>query len=304
MSFHPRRWKAIRNSWVDFIPLIDPPGSRPKVTLSDFLEETEILAGVSRSLGKVTTVSVPRAEVPEIVFREATYCMHKALYVLGSSESHINMGMPTWSLPAAYQSAFFSARAIMGFLGVGMAEFHQASAAVDLCRNMQDLRPQRLVEIGAFSEEVPFHTLGVLFDHRQIWLLFQRVLRVTSCDIWPSGWANYLSLLDVGEITRQRHGLHYQVGYWVTDDLHQFIHPEDFPDVLPTGTGRDLFDNTRRNFSFILASIINGLAIRLFEDLGQVTTRLSDERTVVYNGFSIERHPLFADQLKDYAIPR
>ncbi|HSH38933.1 MAG TPA: hypothetical protein VK993_09115 [Chthoniobacterales bacterium] len=303
-SFNPRRWEPIRNSWADFIPLIDPPGSRPQVTLSDYVADNEVLVGVEMPVNKLVTRHVPRTEVPELVFREAVYWLHKGLHVLGSCEAEIQKGNPTWSLSSAYQSAYFSGRAVLAFLGVTVAEFRHVSAAVDICRDMHGVRPQRLESTGAFLEEIPFHTLGLLFDHRQLWQLFQRVIRVTNCHVWPADWANFLAMLDIANITRQRHQLHYRLEYWLMDDLFEFSYPEDFPDVAATGIGRELFETTRPNFSLILATLIARMALRLFEDLSQITERLSTERALLENGFSYDRHPFFADPLRaDAGMP-
>jgi hypothetical protein len=299
-SFRPRQWKIVRNSWAAFVPLIDPPGSRPAITLATFLEDSEILVPVSVRRNQLTGLKTSRGEVPEIIFREAVYWLHKALYVLGASETHINTGLPTWSLTVAYQSAFFSARSIIGFLGVSVTEVNGVTFCGDICRDVQGIRPKRAMEMGAFDEEVSFYTIGIRFEHRHVWSLFQRILRVTSCDVWPDGWANYFAQLKVSEITKQRHGLHYRLTYWVEDDLYTFLHPDGFCEVSPSGNNRTLFDSERTNFSLTVALSITRLALVLFSDLCQITNRLSDESRLINECLSLERHPVFADVLKGY----
>jgi len=259
------------------------------------------MVGVSPTRTKVTTIKAARGEVPATLFREAVYWLHKALHVLGASEAQVSNGLPTWSLSVAYQGAFFSARSIMSFLGVGVAEIDQTSVCGDICRDMQGLRPQLLAEIGAFEEETSFHTVGSRFEHIHIWRLFQRLLRITSCDIWPAGWANYLAQVDVSEITKQRHRLHYKLTYWVTDDLHTFLYPDSFRDVTPSGEGRNLFDAVKDNFSLTLAFSVTRLALMLFSDLSRMTNRLTDERDIMDRCLSPERHPLFVDTLREHA---
>jgi hypothetical protein len=300
-SLRPRRWHTLRNSWTDFVPLIDPPGSCPDVTLSRYLEDTDILIDLIVTRNKLASVKASRGEVPEIIFREAVYWLHKALHVLGASEMQVSTGLPTWSLSVAYQSAFFSVRSIIAFLGVSVGEVNQISFCGDICRDVQGIRPQRVAEMGAFDEEVSFHTVGIRFEHKHVWLLFQRLLRVTSCDIWPEGWANYFAHVDVSKITKQRHELHYRLAYWVADDLYRFLYPEDFREVAPSGEGRTLFDELRINFSLTVGFSITRLALTLFADLCRITNRLSDEQELMREYLSTERHPIFADILKDYA---
>lgn len=247
--------------------------------------------------GEFTTTPHPRGEVPEIIFREAVFWMHKALHVLGASEMHVDMGLPSWSLSSAYQSSYFAARSILAFFGVSVAEMQHISVVVDLCRDMQGMRPQRMAQIGAFEEEILFRSIGVLFDHRQVWRLFQRILRTASCTIWPEGWANYFAQLDLADLTKQRHGLHYQLHYWVLDDLHDFVHSSDFRNVAPTGTNRDLFDTEKLNFSLTVSTAMTRMALLLFKDICGHTNRLVEERSRMLNAFSIERHPLFSDTL-------
>ncbi len=199
-AFGWRRWPSIRTSWPQFVGgAMQPSGRAPDVTLSGLLEEGGVLMSVPEK-GALTSTRHPRGEIPELVFREAVFWLHKALHVLGASEVHVEMGLPTWSLSAAYQSAYFAARSMLGFLGVSVAELKHVSVAADLCRDMQGVRPLKMARIGAFDENVEFRSLGVLFDHRQIWLLFRRILRTTSCTIWPEEWATFFS-----NVEHQRH---------------------------------------------------------------------------------------------------
>src|ERR1700722_15905283 len=103
--FNPRRWNAIRASWPRFMGKpIEPPGSPPETTLSELLDQGGLISEVPEK-NKITSRKHSRAEVPEIVFREAVYWLHKGLHVLGASETHIDLGLQTWSLSAAYQSS-------------------------------------------------------------------------------------------------------------------------------------------------------------------------------------------------------
>lgn len=297
-AFGWRRWPSIRTSWPQFVGgAMQPSGRAPDVTLSGLLEEGGVLMSVPEK-GALTSTRHPRGEIPELVFREAVFWLHKALHVLGASEVHVEMGLPTWSLSAAYQSAYFAARSMLGFLGVSVAELKHVSVAADLCRDMQGVRPLKMARIGAFDENVEFRSLGVLFDHRQIWLLFRRYCVQPAALFGQRSGQHFFGMLNISDITRQRHGLHYQLQYWVLDDLHNFVYSEPFQNVDPTGTGRELFDREKPNFSLAAGAVLTRMALALFKDVRTLTNRLAGEREMVAAAFSTERHPLFAETLR------
>src|SRR5438552_326767 len=101
-SFGERRWNSIVATWPQFVGApIDPPGSAPELTLSDLLQQGGVLVNLPTK-NELTSVDHPRGEIPYIIFREAVFWLHKACHVLGASEAHVDMGMPTWSISAAY----------------------------------------------------------------------------------------------------------------------------------------------------------------------------------------------------------
>jgi hypothetical protein len=101
------------------------------------------------------------------------------------------------------------------------------------------------------------------------------------------GWSTYFAQLNMGDLTRQRHGLHYHLHYWPLNDLHEFNNVE------PTGIGRELFDSEKVNYSLAIGSALTRMAVLLFNDLCPLTKRLDIEQKKVVDSFSFERHPLF-----------
>ncbi len=78
-SIVTRRWDAMRTAWIDFgIPTIEPPGSAPDTTLSIFLEDLAPFSGVESPEIVDTVVKISPGEVPDIIFREAVYWLHKS----------------------------------------------------------------------------------------------------------------------------------------------------------------------------------------------------------------------------------
>ena len=297
-SISLRRWDATQAAWINFgIPTIDPPGSAPETTLAGFFEEIELFSDVALDEIQNTPIMVSRGSVPDLVFREAVYWLHKSIHVLGASESHVDLGMPTWSLSAAYQSGFFAARSIMAFLGFAVGEVQGVSVVVDLCRNLHGLSPRKVAELGAFEEELSLRSLGFLFGHVHIWRLFQRLLRVVTRVPWPTGWTTFFHHLEIADLTKQRHSLHYHLGFWVMNDMHESVHSEAFGNVSFTGEARELFDSNDDNFSLAAAFTLSRMALSLFQSFGSVTNRLASEQALLSGVCHQDRHPLFSEAL-------
>jgi len=293
-----RRWDATQTAWINFgIPFIDPPGSAPELTLTGFLGENEFFADIALDAIANTPILVSRGGVPEMIFREEVYWLHKSIHVLGASEAHINLGLPTWSLSAAYQSGFFAARSILAFLGIAVGEVRGVSVVVDLCRNLHGMSPRKVAELGAFEEEISLRSPGYLFGHAHIWRLFQRLLRVVTRVPWPNGWTTFFHQLEIADLTKQRHSLHYQLGFWVMNDMHVNIYSESFRDVGATGEARELFDSKGENFSLAAAFKLFRMALSLFQSFAAVTNRLASEQALLRGVCNSDRHPLFSDTL-------
>lgn len=296
LSLLDRQWDVIKTSWIAFIPLIEPPGKPPPTTLSSILEA--IFPDGATEKGTITELLVERAEIPEIAFREAIYWLHKAVHVLGASEKHIEGGLPTWSLSAGYQCGFFSARSILAFHGIAVGEHEKTSFVFDLCRDTRTVSGERLADIGAFREDLAVRSMGYLFGHKEIWLLFQRLVRTVKKTPWPEDYISFYKALDSVDLSRQRHSLLYDLEFWVMDDLCDAVFSEPFRDVKRTGGGKDLFDPKSPNFSIALGLTLSQMAWQLFDSLCQRTNRLEAERELLERILSPERHPFFSDAVR------
>src|SRR5262249_42040472 len=113
----------IRAKWLEFLPTLEAPGSRPISALSDFAS----LVGI---LPHVPDDGEERREIPGLrqeVFREAIFLLHKASSVVGAAQKQVKSGMLTWALSDAYRGAFFALKALFGILGiffVGVGDRH------------------------------------------------------------------------------------------------------------------------------------------------------------------------------------
>lgn len=298
-SLVSRRWDVVCSSWRSHTPKIDPPGSAPCFTVTRYLDESGLFAELMPKKHGLTHIRNSREEVPSLVLREAIFWLHKAVHVLGVCESQVDLGRLTWSSSDAYQATYFAARAITSFMGVAIAEVGNSSVVVELCRDQRGLRPGKIAEIGAFEDEIHILSLGVLFDHRQIWSIFKRIIRTTTRLTWPDDLATYFCNIDVATLSRQRHRLHYQVDYWIMPDMHEFIHSDSFRDVSPDSCGRALYSSDRVNYTFSIAYSLAQLALQMFRDICSMTNRLSAELSLLKQTLSPERHPMFSNTLRE-----
>lgn len=298
LLFLERRWDKIRDSWIAFVPLIEAGGKPPpeELLLANALEA--LFPSGAPQKGAVSSLEgFPRAELPEIVLREAIYWLHKATHVLGASEKHIEDGLPTWSLSAGYQAAFFAARAVLAFHGIAVGEHDGASFVIDLCRDSRGVPSARMDSLGAFNEEVSFRSTGYLFGHKEIWSLFQRLLRIVKHTCWPEDYLVFYRELDLTDMSRQRHSLHYNLEYWVMDDLCDTVFDDAFANMAPTGAGKMMYQPKASNFSIAIGLTATQMAMQLFEGICELTNRLQAERELFQKVLNLDRHPYFAERI-------
>ena len=117
-----RRWETIKGKWIKYIPDIKPPGTPPRVLFSEVEDFQSSAQRLSVSQDDLCT----RADISGIrslALWEAIFLLHKAAHVLSAAELHAKIGVLTWSLSSAYQSCFFSAKSILNFVGINIAEY-------------------------------------------------------------------------------------------------------------------------------------------------------------------------------------
>lgn len=293
-AFGYRKWSLLRGGWCDFDPVVGP-GQPPLPTLSGYLQSSGVMPGELKN--RFTDTESPRESIPGITLSEAFYWLHKAIHVLGAAESNIQAGCPTWSLSSAYQAAYFAARSILGLLGVSTGELGRITVATDICRNIQGTKPQRLQELGPFLPDAHFRSPGFFFQQSHIWQLFQRVLRVSDIQAVPSDWTNFIIGLDSGDLTRQRHSLHYQVDYWVLDDMSTFQYPDDFMALPIRGTGSNLYDHTKPEFNLCVATLLIQFGLRLSRELAEVSQSFNLQHCQFGALALAARHPFYSETL-------
>lgn len=290
-----KRWDNIRSNWIRFIPNMKPAGYPPELSISNIEGFQSCASRLSNGNGFV------REHIPGIqshALLEAIFLLHKASHVLSAAELHIKMGVQTWSLSSAYQASFYSAKSILNFIGINIAEFNKKSIVCDLWPEPDKLsKTHRNIGEISDSEDVVFWKTGTILDHKSIWLIFQRIIRVTRINLWPDEYVKSILKLNVTDFAKQRNSIHYSNNKWPGNDLFDFVLGNGFgtvPDKLV-----DYFDESYNNkdFTVVLSFIIFRMAYLLLKDLSHNTNKLNNEIELIISTFQKERHPMYCDQL-------
>lgn len=183
-----RKWAEICAEWINFLPEIDTPGSRP-LMLSEDLEEFKKIASEIPAQGSIIT-SVEGFR--ELAFQEAVFLLHKCSHVVGVSERHVKADVRTWALSDSYHGALFGAKSSNIFLGIQFAKVGNRNYLIDLFPEPEKKKGKPVTvepEIRPIKI-IPFNKRP---EHRHHWAIFQRLLRITSIE---SVFEKYLGILD------------------------------------------------------------------------------------------------------------
>lgn len=257
-----RTWTDVRDWWANYIPVIDPPGSPPADVVGNLPSVGKVLKNVQDD--------APWEEDEEVgglragVLAESLFTLHKAANVLGAAQVHVGKGLCSWSLSSAYHAAFFSAKAVLGLLGVTVIETNNRTYLIDVWPPPK--KKKNLIN-------APSNTLFQLthrVEHRQIWAWFQRMLRVTTVDevTWPKKCVEGITDLDINDFARQRNTLHYATIEWPFQDLHQCVVMEQFgrhPAGLADGDA--VSDPDNEDFSIALGLVTLRMAYQMVRDI-------------------------------------
>lgn len=291
-----RDWVDLRSRWLSHIPEIQPEGSGLAGGLNS-IQGLEDLGSQALSAGEpVDRVDLPG--VREAVLHEGIFFLHKALHVIGVAETAAVNGMATWSLGIAYQASVFSARAVLCFLGIDIFEANNKTIMID-CWTLGSIKK------GARGVKEELRTVSVRNlghdrpDHRALWRILQRALRVARIDLWPELAFSKLRNIDEGIFARQRNALHYRSDFWVYEDLHSSLCPLNFGDL---GQHKDVLAGERKDFSMTLGLLLANLAAELMRDLCLSTNRLNRELALVDQCLVEGRHPLLMDFRESAAL--
>jgi hypothetical protein len=286
------RWEDICERWLEYVSEIDPPGSAPPEGVSDFLPFRKVAADLSAESG------TPRREqvngLREYAFREAVYLLHKAIHVSGVAETSVQRGYKTWPLADAYQAALFGAKSILGFCGIVLAEYEKKGVLIDLFPKEQDTQKRRQkLKLKLLSDpEVELTKLSIRFEHRHVWMIFSRMIRVFRLTVWPDEYVTAFARIQASDYAKQRNDLNYKNEYWTFDDLFSFDFDAAFGKYTNGLDNRLQYDPVS-DFSVTLCLSVIRLCRLMLDDICSVTNLLDPELELIAKNMT-SRNPLFA----------
>ncbi len=259
-----RDWSNVRGIWLDQSIRFDGDDWSPAMEVSELISLQSWLSeylGDRQNVDKLDTTNSIDGLLPSLAL-ESIYVAQKAAHVLSGAESHTSIGMHSWSLSSAYQSALLSARAISGLLGVVVTEIRNQSIVIDVfsevVRRKSEPRPTIRIRASKIDRS----------GHSQQWTLFQRLMRNTqiSESVCPKSLCRVLGDLPESEFTKQRNSLHYRVDKFPFEDLRTLR-----PKVAILDTGFDLqtidSDEPNPGRCFLLAMALMRLFRAMLADL-------------------------------------
>lgn len=294
------RWPDVAERWLQYLPKIDPPGSAPTEGLSEFIGFTQVAADIDN-------YEIPHKQqvdgLREYLFREGVFLLHKAMHVSGCAENQAKVGYKTWSLPEAYQSALFAAKAILGFAGIGLAEYNSKAVLVDIFPKEEDTQKRRSkLKLQLLDDPaIQFTKLNMRFEHRHVWSILKRMLAVYQMSrVWPEEYISALRNVDANEFAKQRNELNYKNQCWIFEDIHNPVIDESFG-IYNGKIEESVNYSLESSFSVTIAILLMRLAILQFTSISANTSLMNEEIKVVTANLSVERHPLFLDAFPAFA---
>lgn len=274
-------WNVLRPAWLDHIPEIQPPGSKPVEVLAendqlrrevDFVEKT----------GEHRFVAIPNPA--GFVFHESVFLTHKAIRVWCAAAHQAATGLPTWSVSTAHQSSMLSVRALLGLCGIAYIEVGNQYFLVDSFPAAPKGRRALYPALSAADNEIQMLRVRERMGHHHWWGVLQRLLR-TSADrfsCWSYPFHSELQSCDVGILTRHRNRLHYDLS-WFHGDLFESQIVEAF-----IGFDSELMqsvveetENDESNITLILNMVLLGNVISMIADLSTSSSRVAQEFEII-----------------------
>ena len=267
-------WGVLRTFWYRHIPEISRVGQEPQDTIErniDFQKEAVV---APRGGDHRFHVSVNPAPT---VFREAVFVLCKAVRVSCESASQAADGLPTWAISTAHHSSIFALRAFLAFCGITYVVSERGTFLVDVIPHHQrGNRKKKIRDVGSNREIQLIRTSQM--GHKEWWMLYQRMLRISKGFPWSLPVSRTLSLCDPRVFSMHRNQIHYRLR-WFYDDLldgcqvnsfgnYERYEPETLVDALSTRNGSD--------GTLFLNQVLIGNTISLLSDLGRVSNRVAN----------------------------
>ena len=289
-----RAWQHIVDDWLNYLPDLDTAGSAPDIDLDDFY----LLQSAIKKQSSVDSFKDELDKLRAYTFHEGLFLLHKATHVVGASEIHAQQGMTTWSISSAYQGTLFGAKAIMHLLGIAITSQDNNNWIIDCYTERQKLTSkEKKLGLKPLPTTLFFKTGLRRIEHRHIWAIFQRIMRVTKfsgdsiemiCDSLSS------SSFDVLDFAKQRNMLHYDNHVWFFNDMFEYVVKNEFG-FRDQFTSEDFrYQRPDSDFSMVIALSIIHFGITLLTEIAAKTHKLDDELDLVRKIVCPERHPILS----------
>ncbi|MBI1189821.1 MAG: hypothetical protein GC200_03960 [Tepidisphaera sp.] len=273
-----RDWSKIRQEWKSYVPNHKSPIPLPE---DEIYELTSMASELKRMSGVDCRDDLIEYEIEGLrtaVFQEGIGLLHKACNVLRAGADAGTAGYRTWSRSNAYHAAFFGMRSVLALLGVIVSRSKDRGAdyQTDIWHERRTKRPPSLTGC-------PFAIRVIQRDrveHKELWGVFSRVLRVTKIDdsVWPKSKQNPLRTMAPGDFGKFRHKVHYRSVGWCFLDVDDVSERDDLSALAKDAVEfRGLGNADDPDFPFALGVHVTSLAAALVFDLGKDIPLLAQE---------------------------
>jgi hypothetical protein len=200
-----RNWATIRDLWISHLPSIDFDAQYPEPTLA------QLPPLIYPTLNASGLAELPYVDgVREAIFREAMLLSRKFIYCTSLLPTLSNTGKNTWTAIAAYEAAFYGAKAFCFLLGIAPLN-RNSKVYVDAFYEREQKQGKR--KIIAY-DTLRFHLLGDRLTHEVLWALTVRLLNTTDFDAEQVEIQTDLKIIDWEKFQSFRNLILYDGSFW------------------------------------------------------------------------------------------
>lgn len=200
-----KSWDVLRDIWIAHLPLIDFGDQFPDPTVSQ-LPSLNYPPFNASGLAELPYVEGLR----EAIFRESILLTRKFIYCGSLMPTLSGAGKTTWTAVAAYEAAFYGAKAFCYLLGIASTG-RNSNVFVDGFYEIE--RRQGKQRIKAY-DTLRFHKFEDRLTHEVLWALTARLIETTT---FPEELRNVqvqLRLIDWDKFSSFRNRVYYDGSFW------------------------------------------------------------------------------------------
>lgn len=157
---------------------------------------------------------------------------------------------------------------------------------------MVDVFPAPVKDAKDYTE-ANFSYVSNRFDHRAVWMLFQRILAITVDAPWPKQAVDKLKTVEEKHFAKQRNDIQYRNTYWPFDDLFDFLTVGDFGSVNHWNISSGDLDFDRPDISIVVGFYVTKMNLALLHELGVASAKLRPQVDRFFECSVPARHPMY-----------